>query len=136
MSVIVRVLKPEEYPRLREAESGTWQPNSPLPNPESAIIIVAEVGERIVAHWVIFTAVHLEAAWIAPDHRMKPRVLHQIFDLTFGILKDMGVLGVFTNASTEAVERLAQGLGFLKIPGSIYFTTLDRVKFGGERKVS
>ncbi len=96
------------------------------PAPESARVIVAQDNEsgELVAYWFVFTAIHVEPAWIAPSHRHRPTVVRKLWNAVRGLLNSLDCNLAFCSVNYDAPymnASMAQRLGFKRLPTDLYF---------------
>lgn len=103
-----RVLPEDEWPRLAGTELETVWPHL---DPSSACIRVVEDGGRIVGHAVLFSAWHLESAWIAPEYRRGVRVGRRLLSGVRADLRARHVREVLMMAMGDVGRRLCQRFG-------------------------
>jgi hypothetical protein len=126
-ALTVRELPPGEFPRLASVE-----PFDKLgfPNPQTSRVIVGEdLSGKVVAYWCVFAAIHVEPVWIAPEHRARPGLIRSLWGKVRAVLVASGEKIAFCNIFDEGLpvkEAMAARLGFQKLPGSLYFITVQR----------
>ena len=111
-----RLLPIEEWDRLLALPFGT----NGLPNPDFTIILVTETAAgEIIAVWAILTAVHLDGAWIHPDHR-GTTVVGRMVKLMKATLRRFQLWDSFTIVNDPAVMIIAHKVGFVRAPGDLW----------------
>jgi hypothetical protein len=126
-ALTVRELPSGEFPRLASVE-----PFDKLgfPKPETSRVVVGEdAAGRVVAYWCVFAAIHVEPVWIAPEHRSRPGLIRRLWEQVRSVLGASGEKIAFCNIFDEGLpvkEAMAARLGFQKLPGSLYFITVQR----------
>lgn len=119
---MLRILPREEWPRLVGTELEAVWPHLP----ESAQVIVVEDGDRIVGCWAVFSLVHVEGLWIAPDKQKNPRIGIQLLRGMEAIAGAMGAKAVNTGAMSDDVVRLLEKRGAVELPGRHFSMTIKR----------
>lgn len=90
-------------------------------------IACVEVDGRIVAYWVLWTALHLEPLWITDEFRKSPVVVKHLLLATLDAAEQSGepaAFAVIEETNLEAVGELATKLGFVQAPGALYYLVL------------
>lgn len=116
----VRLLPPEEYPRLLPFPSFAGG----LPNPDTSRILVAELNGEIVGFWGLFAAVHAEPLWIHPDHRSRPGLIRRLWTALTNEMRETNTEIAFACiADTDAAKNVPLALrqGFERYAGDLYF---------------
>lgn len=90
--------------------------------PQDSVIVVEDIVGRITAYWMIFTCVHVEPLWIAPEDRGRVGVIRKLWRTVRETLRAQGVEIAFAliNKANPAA-RYAQRLGFRRTVGDCYF---------------
>lgn len=119
----VRVLPPEEWPRLRDHDPFT---TGGLPDPAHWRIIVAEQDTRIVAFTCLYEAVHYEPIWIHEDFRRHPQLFQDLWHVSKQVLDEAGVQLLFAQVpdTLPQQKRLIEKFGFQPAPGQLYLLHL------------
>jgi len=113
MSLMARVLPPEEWPRLNGTEAELLWPHM---NPEQTRVLVVEDEGRIVATWTLLRVVHAECLWVAPGHRGIFGVAKRLLDLMKKEASAWNVAAVMTGSLTPHVTGLIQRFGGVPVP--------------------
>lgn len=119
----LRELPADEYDRLRDVPPYDQLARPVQPSPNVRIIVADTPGGPILAHWAAFNAVHLEPLWIHPAHRGDGMLGYRLLRAMLGVLDDDAVafaFAVIAAADEATVRPLAERLGFVKLPGSLY----------------
>lgn len=120
----VRVLPPEEWPRLAALP---FAERYGIPPVGSAIIVVAEndAGE-IVGLWSALHTVHLEGLWIDPEYRRTTRTAAQLLRGMKEALAADHIVHSFTMVEYNNPEVLVLALkaGFVRLPVDLLFLEL------------
>jgi N-acetylglutamate synthase-like GNAT family acetyltransferase len=112
-----RLLPPEEWARLAGTElDGVW---ANLPASARVVVVEDEEG-RIVGCWSLFSVLHVEGVWIAPEHRGRSAVARRLLVGMRHQARDMGASGVCTAAVSDDVRALLDHLGAARVPGDHY----------------
>lgn len=112
-----RLLPPSEWDRLAGTELETVHPHLP----ESArVIVVEDEAGAIVGCWCVFTSVHAEGVWIAPEHRTRGTVARRLLVGLRHQLEDLGATAVMTGAVSDDVRALIARLQGQPLPGEQY----------------
>ncbi len=98
----VRVLPPEEWPRLTELQQPQFVE---YVQPEDIDVVVVEEAGKIVATMSVLRAVHIEGTWIDPEHR-NPGVRRGLLRLAGQVARDRGARWAFTGAADEQTKRM------------------------------
>jgi hypothetical protein len=107
-----RILPPEEWHRLKGTEAeAVW----PYLYPKNTSIIVSEVGDRIIATWVLMRVVHAECIWIDPEYRGSI-VWRGIMRTAREVAKGWGVGQLITGSISQYVTDLILRLGGYPVP--------------------
>jgi len=117
-----RLLPREEWPRLAGTELETVWPHLP----ESARVIVVEDGDQIVGCWAVFSVVHVEGVWIAPEYRTRGSVARRLLMEMRRQARAMGASAVMTGATSDDVRGLITRLHGQAVPGEQYVIPLER----------
>lgn len=113
----LRLLPPEEWPRLVGTELEKLYPHLA---PDMAQILVVEeegAGSKIVGTWAIYPQVHAEGVWISPGHRSKGAVAKHLMEGLSQVLTHFEASGFVTSSVSEEVTSLIKGLGGEELPG-------------------
>jgi hypothetical protein len=126
---VVRELPADEWPRL--AALAPFDTGG-LPDPLQWRIIVAEAGGPggpIVAYCGLWTAIHCEPTWFAPEVRHHPKLWQDLWATTRGIVEDAGGQMVFATIDDDRpdLQTLWQKFGFVRAPGRLYVGDLDQL---------
>jgi hypothetical protein len=132
-ALTVRELPASEFPRLASVEPFD---RLGFPKPETSRVVVGEdQAGRVVAYWCVFAAIHVEPVWIAPEHRARPGLIRSLWGKVREVLRASGERIAFCNIFDEGLpvkEAMAARLGFQKLPGSLYFITVQRDEPAGK----
>lgn len=114
-----RILPPEEWAKLDGTALGpAWRS---LPTSGVTIIVVEEEDGLIAGHWTVFTCLHAENVWVAPQHQKRGVVVGRLLKGMQTHLQTLGVGGFVTAAASEEVRRLLEHhLGATRLPGDAY----------------
>lgn len=116
MTYVARVLPPAEYSRLIELGI----PVDRLPDPEGTIVVVIELGGKIVGRWMALNAVMLEGLQIEEGYRHIPGVARKLLETMLKELRGRDLASVLTIVQSAAVGDLAAHAGFALLPGTLY----------------
>lgn len=105
-----RVLPPEEWAALAGTPLGD-SGFAPLPDHAGFVMVVEDVGGRVVGTWSAYGVVHLEGCWIHEAHRKSPSLLRVAVSTMFRELRQRGLTQVLTVTQTDEVAALAEHLG-------------------------
>ena len=119
-TVTVRVLPVEEWPRVAHLPFAT----NGLPDPQLALILVAEEAGEIVGIWSALTAVHLDGLWVSPEAR-GTTVAARLLRGMKALLTTKAIPVSFTMISAPEVAILAYKAGFTRYPGDLYMLQLE-----------
>lgn len=92
-------------------------------------IAVVEVDGRIVAYWVVWTALHLEPLWIAPEHRKSPPVVSGLVGALQQAVEATGETVAYCEIADEnlpVIGPMASKLGFHEAPGKLYYLLVQQ----------
>lgn len=118
-----RLLPRDEYPRLMGTELETVWPHLP----EGArVLVVEDPAGAIVGCWALFTSVHCEGVWVAPEHRGRGSVARRLLAGMRREARDMGASAVMTGAVSDDVRGLIAHLHGTRLPGEQYVMPLGR----------
>lgn len=124
---VCRELPVAEWPRLLEMP-GLYQDLGLLPNPEhNRILVVEDEAGTILGYWGAFTMVHAEPVFIREEHRQRTSVIRALWEGMNTLLRDLkvpGAVAVIADADLAINEPMATKLGFVKVPGSLYYVDL------------
>jgi hypothetical protein len=112
-----RLLPTDEWARLAGTELETVWPH--LPDTARVIVVENEAG-AIVGCWALFTSVHAEGVWIAPEHRKGSVVARRLLVGMKRQLEDMDATAFMTGAVSDDVRHIIQALGGTALPGEQY----------------
>lgn len=134
----VRELPPEEWYKLRAVMP---QGFDGLPNPGRSRVAVVEEGGEIRGFWFVFATIHVEPLWIHEDLRANAGIVRRMWGTIREILHNMweGTGGLFGDVAFAIINDddlprklpMAKRLGFVKVPGSLYFIVPQRPPEGG-----
>lgn len=95
----------------------------------NAQVVAVEADDgRIVACWPIWVAVHLEPLWIAETQRGNPAVARSLVEGMRAQLQAEGITTAFAvigYADVVTHAPMAGRLGFQRMPGDLFFLTLE-----------
>lgn len=117
-----RQLPFEEWPRLTEI-GGPLRGVEMTASPDHTIILVAEEGGAIIGYWMAFNTVHAEPLWIDEKHRHAGATAKGLWERMIQVLSLGGIGYVFAivgDQDAETVGRMAEGIGFERLPGHLY----------------
>lgn len=116
----VRILKPEEYGRLDDAEHlQIW----PYVNPADTVVVAVENNEgRIVGQMTVTKMTHFESVWIAPEYRGNPAVVRALLGESILVAEATGVKWVVCGAEdgNERMESYLRRLHGAPLPARFY----------------
>jgi len=123
-SVVIRVLPPEEWDRLRTFPDFLGG----LPDPSHWRIIVAEDAGQILAYNCLYEAVHAEPLWIRPDHRHHAHLFRDLWRVTKQTLEEAGVdlVHVCVPDTLPGQQRLVEKFGGIPAPGKLYLLEIGK----------
>lgn len=107
MSLALRVLPPEEWPKLAGLEIAALLP---WLVPEDTRVLVVEDNDAIVGVWAATRVVHLEGVWIDPAYRRQVPVVRRLLRGAWSVAKAWGAKACWTGAQTDEVRALIQKL--------------------------
>jgi hypothetical protein len=122
----VRELPVDEWPKLLEID-GPYQTQGSLPDAHYNRIIVEEVEGEIIGYWGAFTVVHTEPVWLHPAYRMRTGAVKHLWEGMRDLLVRMkvpGTVAIIEDKDAPINLPMATKLGFVKVPGSLYFLDL------------
>jgi hypothetical protein len=118
----IRILPFEEWDKL----DGFPIAANGFPNPETSIILVAELPSgEIVGTWEAVAPVILEGLWVREDYH-KTSVLPRLFETMKSTLRNMNIDRAYTLVQTPDVKALAEHGGFEMIPGDLCVLNLEQ----------
>lgn len=125
-SLKVRELGVEDWDKLRSMEPfATYGP----PDPKSTRVIVLEdAAGELKAFWLAFSTVHIEPLWIAEEYRGRAAVIRRLWGGVRDILVETGnnlAFAVINNDDLPGTAPMAKRLGFLHIPGQLFFVRVE-----------
>jgi hypothetical protein len=124
--VQIKVLKPSECPDLTGTEMETILPLLS----DSAKVILAYEGEKLLGTWSLYTMVHAEGIWIDPEHRGKAAVARALLTTLVNLVVSEFDAGVFMTASDKvSVERMVRSLGGVEVGGKHFAVAIPREGF-------
>jgi hypothetical protein len=126
----VRVLSPEEYPRLASYEPFATHG---LPDPTHWRVVVAEADSQIIGFVCLFEAVHMEPFWLDPRYRHHAKLFTDLWRETRTLLDQAGVETVFAtidDATVRASGQFLEHLGFRPSPGYLYILHVPDMPLG------
>ncbi len=121
LSMNIRILPFEEWDKL----DGFPIAANGFPNPDTCIILVAEVEGEIVGTWEAIAPVILEGFWVREDYR-KSLAAGKMFLTMKSTLQSMGIDRAYTLVQTADVKSLAEHAGFEMIPGEFCMLNLEQ----------
>lgn len=128
-AVSVRVLPPEEYPRLLEQENlQTPFAAYGLPRNDGWRILVAEIDGEIVGLSCLYDCVHWDGWWFQPEHRGNPSAIRQMLRLGAQLLREHEVPGVFAqveDTQPQDYRAMIERLGFRRTQAQLYLLATD-----------
>lgn len=128
-AVVVRILPPEEYPRLLSQENlQTPFAAYGLPRGDGWRIIVAEVDGEIVGLSCLYDCVHWDGWWFRPEHRGNPSAIRQMLRVGRDILQEAGVRGVFAqveDTQPASYREMIGRLGFRSTNARLYLLATE-----------
>ena len=118
----VRELRPDEWGRLENHPSLQY----PLPSPEAARVVIAEVGDTIVAYWLALQVIHLEPIWIHEDYR-GGHLIKRMLGALLTILASCRVSMAFCFSDRAEISGYLKRLGFKLIPWEVFGLTCPKL---------
>lgn len=122
----IRTLPPDEWDRLL-----TFEPfrSGGLPDPTFWRIIVAEQAGAIVGFLGIWTAIHTEPFYLAPDVRHQPQLFMGMWAEAQRHLAAAGATMVFATVDDDQpdLQRLWEKFGFVGAPGRLFVGDLTQL---------
>lgn len=118
-----RLLPPADWARLAGTELETVWPHLPA---SARVIVVEDEAGAIVGCWALFSCVHVEGVWVAPEHRARTAVARRLLVGMRHEARDLGAQSVVTGALTDDVRQLITGLGGKALPGDLYVIPVER----------
>ena len=122
----VRELPFEEWHKLLEVP-GIYQDLGTLPDGRVNRILVLEVEGEIVGYWGAFTLVHTEPVCLRPEYRSRVSAVRRLWEGMRSLLESLqvpGTMAVILDADAPVNLPMATKLGFVKVPGSLYYLDL------------
>lgn len=113
-----RVLDPSEWSRLRETGAPLGTVVDQL-DPAQTQIIVVEDGDQIVGCWAVLRVVHVEGAWVHPDHRKRSAVVRRLMQMMRRVARRWGASSVLTGADCDDIRSLLERRA-MKVPFDVY----------------
>lgn len=110
--MIIRVLPPNEYPRLAAVEEGY------VPDPNNAVVLVAEEDGEIVGRWFLVVMPHVEGIWIRPDKR-GGTLGYRLEKAMCTEAKDAGLERILAFADNDTHVDYMTRLGWKKLPFTV-----------------
>lgn len=132
MSLMARVLPPEEWPRLKGTEAERlW----PLLNPACSRVLVVEDEGEIVATWTLMVVVHAECLWSHPRYRGARGVAKRLLGLMREVVYGWGSNNVMTAADRPEVADLIKRFGGVSVPGEMFVFPVDGLERMKDRAI-
>lgn len=116
-----RLLEAEEFDRLRQ--TGGYPKELPLPDGDSACVMVAEQGDEIVGFYVAKGVVLMDGIWVKDSHQRK-LVGPRLWASMVGELKTRGVGAVMTGADRQEIADYLCRLGYSEMPGQFFWRAI------------
>lgn len=115
-----RILPRADYARL----DGTYlAPAVPYLAADTQVVIV-EQDDRIISHWTLMKAPHVECVWTHPDYRASGAAMRQLLAGMRDLAVSEGIARVITSVEADdaVVHRLLHHLRADKLPDSYVFS--------------
>lgn len=128
--ITYRELPGSEWPRLSVEGVYPYTITGLPPDNGNWRILVAELDGKIIGSSSVHSQVHWDPWWIAPDARNNPSIVRGLIKQGVELLDSFGVDHAFCTIDDAHLitQDLAERLGFVKAPGSLYLLNTSELK--------
>lgn len=116
-----RLLPIGDWPRLAGTELETVWPHLPA---TARIVVVEDEAGSIVACWALFSVVHVEGLWIAPQCRKRGAAARRLLAAMRTELASLGARAVMTAAISDDIKALIARFHGSAVPGDHFVVPL------------
>lgn len=88
--------------------------------PDNAQVVVVEDGDKLAACWAVYSQVHCEGVYVAPEYRGNPRIGRRLLQGMVNTALAMGAATVQTAAIDDGVAAMLEKIGAVRLPARHY----------------
>lgn len=104
MSYTDRILPREEWSKL--ADTALVTALMALPPDRTSVFVVEDDAGAIVGCWTLFSVLHAEGVWIAPEHRKRTAVARRLWARMRAAVRGQGSRTFVTGAISPEIHAL------------------------------